>query len=154
MKTVVKHFSSLSARELYDILRLRAEVFVVEQNCPYQDLDGRDLDAWHVCLYNDGGDIVATSRVFMLDRVNAQIGRVVTSLSVRGTGVGAMLMRESVRVSAEHFPGAPIVIHAQSYATGFYARFGFRISSGQFLEDGIPHNEMTLDAGLGQEFSK
>ena len=141
MITHVKHFKDLTIEELYDILRLRAEVFVVEQDCPYQDLDGRDRNAWHVWL-EESGKAVACLRVFMFDELHSQIGRVVTSLDVRGKGAGRLIMEEGVKIAEEHFPDFPILIHAQAYATGFYEKFGFRISSDAFLEDGIPHHEM------------
>lgn len=132
----------MSAEELYGILQLRSQVFVVEQNCPYQDLDDKDRDAWHCCAMDDEGNVIGTSRVFMYDEQYVQIGRVVTAESVRGTGIGEMIMDASIRLAAEKFGNAPIMIHAQSYASGFYEKFGFRISSEEFLEDGIPHREM------------
>ena len=135
------HYSELSTEQLYTILRLRAEVFVVEQDCPYQDLDCRDQNAWHVWLEQDG-EVLGCLRVFKFDEIHSQIGRVVTSLKLRGKGYGAMLMKRGVEVAEEKFPGAPILIHAQAYASGFYAKFGFEVSSGEFLEDGIPHVEM------------
>ncbi len=137
----ISRFSDLTLNELYSILRLRAEVFVVEQDCPYQDLDNRDSDSYQVWAEEDG-ETVACLRVFMYDGTYAQIGRVVTSLKVRGTGLGLELMKTGIRVVEEHFENAPILIHAQAYATGFYEKVGFRISSEQFLEDGIPHYEM------------
>lgn len=140
-----KYYSDLTTDELYDILKLRAEVFVVEQDCPYQDLDDKDRDAWHIWL-EDNGSVLACLRVFKYDERYSQIGRVVTSLKVRGTGAGRIMMEEGVRVADEKYPGFPIMIHAQSYATGFYEKFGFKISSEPFLEDGIPHNEMIRKA--------
>ncbi len=134
-------FRDLTTDELYAILRLRAEVFVVEQDCPYQDLDGRDPDSYQVWA-EEGGEVLACLRAFMYDGTYAQIGRVVTSRSIRGTGWGERLMNVGIDIVREHFGNAPILIHAQAYATGFYEKFGFRISSDQFLEDGIPHYEM------------
>lgn len=140
------HFSSLSADELYGILRLRAEVFVVEQDCPYQDLDDRDRDSYQVWA-TDGGETVGCLRVFMYDSTYAQIGRVVTSRKIRGEGWGLEMMKTGIRIVKEHYGDAPILIHAQSYATGFYEKLGFRISSEEFLEDGIPHYGMIRPAG-------
>ena len=141
MTIKVSHFSQLSPDELYGILRLRAEVFVVEQDCPYQDLDDRDRDSYQVWA-EDGGGIVGCLRVFMYDGTYAQIGRVVTSQKIRGKGWGLETMKVGIEVVKEHFGNAPILIHAQAYATGFYEKVGFRVSSEQFLEDGIPHYEM------------
>lgn len=137
----ISKFSDLTLNELYGILRLRAEVFVVEQDCPYQDLDNRDIDSYQVWAEEDG-ETVACLRVFMYDDTYAQIGRVVTSMKVRGTGLGLEMMNAGIKVVEEHFGNAPILIHAQAYATGFYEKVGFRISSEPFLEDGIPHHEM------------
>ena len=136
-----KHFRELAPDELYGILRLRSEVFVVEQDCVYQDLDDRDQDAWHLWLEEDG-EIVACLRVFRLDEEHSQIGRVVTSMKVRGTGAGKQMMLEGIAVAGKYFPGLPVLIHAQEYAKGFYEKCGFRVSSEPFDEDGIPHVEM------------
>lgn len=141
----VSRFSLLKPEELYGILRLRAEVFVVEQNCPYQDLDDRDKDSYQVWA-EDNGEVVGCLRVFMYDGTYAQIGRVVTSQKIRGKGWGLEMMKIGIRTVREHFGNVPILIHAQAYATGFYEKAGFRISSGQFLEDGIPHYEMIRPA--------
>lgn len=145
MTVHTKYFTDLTTSELYGILKLRAEVFVVEQDCPYQDLDGKDLKAWHIWIEEDG-EVLACLRVFQYDETYSQIGRVVTSMKVRSTGTGRMIMEEGVRLADEKYPGFPIMIHAQSYAAGFYEKFGFKISSEQFLEDGIPHNEMIRKA--------
>lgn len=144
MQIFIKHFSDISAQELYNILRLRSEVFVVEQDCVYQDLDDRDQDAWHVWIEDDGGEVVACLRVFRFDDGHSQIGRVVNSMKVRGTGVGKSVMLKGIEVAKEHFPELPILIHAQQYAKGFYEKCGFEVSSEPFDEDGIPHVEMLL----------
>lgn len=138
-------FSSLKPDELYAILRLRAEVFVVEQNCPYQDLDNRDPDSFQIWA-EENGEVVGCLRVFMYDNSYAQIGRVVTSQKIRGKGWGLEMMKVGIRTVREHFGDVPIMIHAQAYAVGFYEKVGFRISSEQFLEDGIPHYEMIRPA--------
>ena len=146
MEIISKHFDDLTREELYGILQLRAEVFVVEQDCPYQDLDGNDLNAVHVWA-QDEGKIVGCLRVFLKEDGNATIGRVVTSLGVRGTGLGFALMREGIKLCWNLYGDTPIVIHAQSYAVGFYEKCGFHVSSDEFPEDGIPHREMTLQLG-------
>ena len=144
MHLFVKHFSELSSLELYKILSLRSEVFVVEQDCVYQDPDNRDQDAWHVWIEDGRGDVVACLRVFWFDEGHSQIGRVANSMKVRGTGVGKCIMLKGIEVAKEHFPDIPILIHAQQYASGFYEKCGFEVSSEPFDEDGIPHVEMLL----------
>lgn len=150
MTIITRKFNDLTTNELYDILRLRAEVFVVEQDCPYQDLDDRDRDAYHVWAETDG-EVVGCLRVFMYDGTYAQIGRVVTSRKIRGKGWGMEMMKAGIHIVKEHYGNAPILIHAQAYATGFYEKLGFRISSEPFLEDGIPHYEMIRTADIGQQ---
>ena len=140
---LTKSFCELSLDELYDILLLRAEVFVVEQDCPYQDLDGNDRQAVHVFAVQEA-EIVACLRVFLKDDGNATIGRVVTSKKVRGTGLGKTLMLEGVECARNLYPGRKCIIHAQCYAIGFYEKCGFAVCSEEFLEDGIPHKEMML----------
>ena len=140
---IKKHYAALSLEELYEILRLRAEVFVVEQDCPYQDLDGNDKNALHIFALQ-GKEVVACLRVFMKADGNATIGRVVTAKSVRGTGLGKVIMTEAVASAKAMYPGCRCVIHAQCYAIGFYEKCGFQICSEQFLEDGIPHKEMEI----------
>ena len=138
----VNSFSELTNEDLYGILRLRAEVFVVEQDCPYQDLDGNDLKATHLFVL-ENSEVVACLRVFLKEDGNATIGRVVTAGKVRGTGLGKKMMLEGIGISKRLFGRTPIVIHAQCQARGFYEKCGFVVSSGKFLEDGIPHVEMT-----------
>lgn len=141
--TVIKRFEQLSATELYDILRARAEVFVVEQSCVYQDLDGIDRDAFHVYSEN-GGSLDAYLRIFMKDPSSrtAQIGRVLTLK--RGCGLGLSILLEGIRAAKEILHADKVYIEAQVYATGFYEKAGFRTVSEEFLEDGIPHVAMTL----------
>ena len=138
MEGVVKKFKQLTAEELYEILRVRAEVFVVEQNCAYQDLDGVDLDAYHVYL-KDNGEIVAYLRVVdkgkRLDEVS--IGRVISLR--RRCGLGSELMRLGLCVAKEKFGADIVKVGAQVYAKPFYESVGFQQVSGEYLEDGIPH---------------
>ena len=144
MQLVIKHFNELTADELYDILAARAEVFVVEQNCAYQDLDGIDKNAYHV-YYKEDGKIVAYLRVIdkgeRLDEVS--IGRVI-SLK-RRCGLGSALMREGLRVAKEKFGATKVKIGAQLYAKPFYESVGFKQISGEYLEDGIPHIYMLYE---------
>ena len=137
-----KWFGELTAGELYEILRSRSEIFVVEQQCIYQDLDGMDQNALHVFCEEDGR-VTACLRVFRKDEETVQMGRVLT-LKHR-TGLGSELLKRGIREIREQMKPRRIYIEAQTYATGFYEREGFRISSDEFLEDGIPHVKMILD---------
>lgn len=139
METVVKKFNELNNYEIYEILRLRSSVFVVEQNCVYLDLDGVDLDAYHVYL-KDGDEIVAYLRVIdkgkRLDEVS--IGRVISLY--RRKGLGTKVMKQGIRVAKEKFGAQTIKIGAQVYAVPFYEQVGFKvIPNGEYVEDGQPH---------------
>jgi ElaA protein len=141
-------FAELSTTELYGILKLRQEVFVVEQNCPYLDADGLDGDASHlfaVAVAGDGGEaVVACARLFApgVREVPAVIGRVVSAASVRRTGAGRELMRRAIETLARAHGPAPIRIGAQKYLEKFYGSFGFVRDGEDYLEDGIPHLHM------------
>lgn len=140
-------FSELSAAQLYEILALRLAVFVVEQNCPYQDCDGNDHQAWHLMGRNDQGELVAYTRLFPAGIVYpdyASIGRVVSATLVRGTGAGKELMRKSIEMTHFLFGPGPVKIGAQSYLLRFYESFGFVSTGEEYLEDGIPHTKMVL----------
>lgn len=145
MQTVVKKFEDLSNLELYEILRLRAEIFVVEQNCVYQDLDNIDQEAWHVYL-KDEGKIVAYLRVIEKGkRLNeVSIGRVVSAR--RREGLGTKVMLEGIRVAKEKYGASKIKIGAQAWAKPFYESLGFVQISEPYLEDGIPHIYMLYGA--------
>lgn len=136
-----KYFDELSTKELYEILRARAEIFVVEQNCVYQDLDGIDYESLHV-FAEEGGKVTAYLRAFYKDEDTVQMGRVLTLR--HGEGLGGKLLREGIAQIRARMRPAKICIDAQCYATGFYEREGFRICSEEFLEDGIPHVQMVL----------
>lgn len=140
MKFDFKKFSDLSPDELYDILQLRSEIFVVEQNCVYNDLDGLDKDAVHQFLKKDG-EIVAYSRLLKPGTRFSEysIGRVVVKQSERGTGLGIKMMEEAKRYIINELGAAKIKISAQSYLQRFYENLGFEIITEMYLEDGIPH---------------
>ena len=144
MSVVVKQFNQLTVEELYEIIKLRVEVFVVEQNCPYQDLDEIDKEAYHVYIREEG-KMVAYLRVIdkekRLDEVS--IGRVI-SLK-RRQGLGTRLMLEGIKVAKEKFGAKRIKIGAQCYAKPFYEGCGFKQISGEYLEDGIPHIYMLYE---------
>lgn len=137
-----KLFRELTVDELYELLRARAEVFVVEQDCVYQDLDGDDQVSVHLWL-TDGGKVVALCRVCPAGThmEEVSIGRVITT--ERGKGYGKRIMLEGIKVAQEHFNAKRIDIEAQEYARGFYEQVGFRQSSEPFILDGIPHIRMT-----------
>ena len=137
----VKTFDQLTTRELYEILKTRAAVFIVEQNCAYQDLDDIDFKSTHLMLYSDG-ELVAYSRVFKDDESDLwHIGRVLTTQ--RNKHFGLRIMEEAIRVAKE-MDAQLIEIEAQSYAIGFYEQLGFEVSSDEFLLDGILHRRMLL----------
>lgn len=142
-----KPFHSLSVDELYAILALRSEVFIVEQNCPYQDLDGRDPLSVHVMGYNESGTLVSYCRILPPDLAYpgySSIGRVITSMTVRGTGEGKKLMEYAIALTKHHHPDVAIKISAQSYALPFYEALGFVATGSEYLEDDIPHRAMVL----------
>ena len=147
MKFTCKKFEKLSVYELYDIMALRAEVFVVEQNCPYQDADGKDLDGWHLLGHNTEGGLVAYTRLLpkgVSYENYASIGRVVNSPKVRGTGAGKILMEKSIEEMKRLFPNDGVKIGAQSYLLKFYESLGFESTGEEYLEDNIPHTSMVL----------
>jgi ElaA protein len=143
---VLKDFHSLTPDELYSILQLRTEVFVVEQNCVFQDLDNKDQGSYHLMFYSDN-KLEAYARLLPagVTYPEISIGRVVTSSRVRGSGVGRKLMNESIHLCYELFGKAPIKIGAQLYAKKFYEQLGFSQCGPIYLEDGIEHILMIKD---------
>lgn len=143
MKWVLKHFKELEVDELYKILRLRNEVFIVEQNCPYQDCDNKDKDAYHLYLENDKR-IVTYVRILKkgVSYKEASIGRVVCSIDYRGSGIAKECMEKAIEFIEEALGESNIRISAQEYAKGFYEKLGFKKVSDIYLEDDIPHIEM------------
>ena len=143
------HFDDLSPREVHDIYRARIEVFVLEQNCPFQDVDGVDPHCWHLLGTSMKGsdpfiELVAYSRLVPAGVKFAEpsIGRVLTTAAARGTGAGRKLMAESLVQAAKLWPGQAIRIGAQARLEKFYNDFGFEKASDMYMEDGIPHIEM------------
>ena len=143
VRWVIKQYDKLLVEELYALLQLRSEVFVVEQDCVYQDVDGKDQKAIHVMGFSDDR-LVGYTRVFAagdyFDR--ASIGRVVTSSKARGSGIGHSLMKESIKAVEGLSSGTDIEISAQSYLEKFYNSHGFKSFGEGYLEDGIPHIRM------------
>lgn len=144
MTWIEKTFDELSVAELYALLHLRSEVFVVEQQCPYQDIDGEDPKAVHLLGYDPEGRLVAYSRLFApgIKCEMASIGRVVTSEQARGKGLGRELMERAMTAVAARFGRQPIKVWAQEYLQQFYTSLGFRQSSDSYMWDNIPHIEM------------
>ena len=140
-----KKFDDLTPAELYAIIRLRNEVFVVEQNCVFQDADNKDQGSWHLMGMKDN-DLVAYTRLLPagLAYTEASIGRVINSSIVRGTGVGKELMQRSIQELYQLWGKQPIRIGAQLYLKKFYESFGFQHTSEIYLEDDIEHIEMLL----------
>jgi ElaA protein len=138
--------AELAAVTVYEILRLRVDVFVVEQQCPYPELDGRDLEPGTRWLWaTDGGEVVATLRILREDARTARIGRVATARSARSAGIATVLMRHALDVlDADPVSGDSIdvVLDAQTPLAGWYQRFGFELAGSEFEEDGISHLPM------------
>ena len=145
MKTT-KTFSELETEELYQILRLRSEVFVVEQDCIYQDIDNKDQNAIHL-YYVDNDEIVAYTRIFKAGDYyeNPSIGRVVVSKKERGKDLGKKIMIDSIEYIKQNIKGEKIELSAQKYLDKFYKDLGFYKIEEDYLEDGIPHQRMIFD---------
>ncbi|WP_127140360.1 GNAT family N-acetyltransferase [Flagellimonas marinaquae] len=143
MQVFIKTFDELNIHQLYQILRLRSEVFVVEQDCVYQDVDNKDQKALHIMGMKDG-QVVAYTRVFKPGDYfdNVSIGRVVVSQEQRQYGLGKQIMLASLAAIDQRFPDKPIEISAQSYLLKFYTDLGFSAFGEEYLEDGIPHRRM------------
>jgi len=146
IKTVVKEFNQLTARELYFALQLRSEVFVVEQNCVYQDLDGKDFKALHIMGFKND-ELVAYTRIFRPNDYfeEASIGRVVVKENHRKYNYGADIMMASIQAIKEHFNQTKIILSAQTYLIRFYNDLGFYEVGETYLEDDIPHIKMVKD---------
>lgn len=147
MKYVIKcvPFYELSLDELYAIMILRQEVFVVEQNCPFVDADGKDQLAWHLMVLDENSKLAAYTRLFdknVYYKGYTSIGRVVTSSKARGGGIGKFLMQKSIEKTIELFGNEPIRIGAQSYLIKFYQSLGFELTGHDYVEDGIDHTYM------------
>ena len=143
----IKKFDELTVYELYAILQLRSEVFVVEQNCVYHDPDGKDQYAWHLMGIEDG-NLIAYTRLFDagITYNEPAIGRVVTSSLKRKGGLGRELMERSIEQCEKLFGKKSITLGAQLYLKKFYESLGFIVSGEEYIEDGIPHVTMTRKA--------
>ena len=147
MKTYIKKFEELSVDEIYNILKLRSSVFVVEQNCVYQDLDDKDKQAIHLFTEQDQ-EIIAYTRIFQKGDYypeNPSIGRVVVSKKERGKEIGKSIMKESILYIKNNHNSKIIELSAQKYLDKFYKELGFYRVGEDYLEDGIPHQRMLYD---------
>ncbi len=145
MNVAIKHFKDLTSEELYDIMVLRQEVFVVEQDCPYLDADGKDKIGWHVMINDESDQLMAYTRLLSPGtsyEKYSSIGRVVSSGIGRGKGYGKAVMEASIDAIKELFPNYSIKISAQCYLLKFYNDLGFEKVGEEYLEDGIPHMGM------------
>ena len=145
MKLVIKPWEQLSRREINDIFSLRSEVFIVEQECAYQDVDGKDEIADHVMLHIDN-ELVGYSRVFPKNTYfkEASFGRTVVKKTHRGKGYGHVSVKESLKY-LKNKKERPIKISAQSYLKKFYLSHGFIARGDEYLEDNIPHTAMFFE---------
>ena len=135
-----KKFTELTTKEFFEIVKLRIAVFVVEQNCPYQEVDDADEQAWHTWL-QEGSEIVGYTRI--IDKGDTvTFGRVLINPVYRGKKLGNKLLEETLKVIKDNYPERPIIIGAQAHLTDFYGAFGFEEISEVYLEDDIPHVDM------------
>ena len=139
-KVEILRFNQLPVGLLYQILKLRVDVFVVEQNCPYPELDDKDEGALHV--YLPAGNQVAAYLRIITNEPNIRIGRVVTNPHFRGKGLASLLMQKAMAYILQHHANQSIILSAQEHLQNFYGRFGFAPVSDSYLEDGIPHVDM------------
>jgi ElaA protein len=137
----VKAFAELTTKEFYEIAKQRVAVFVVEQQCPYQEIDEIDEVAWHTWL-EEAGQLVGYTRIYELEAA-VSFGRVLIHQDYRRQQLGKKLVAATIAEIEQRFPGKPIVIGGQAYLKAFYESFGFEVTSDLYLEDDIPHYEMT-----------
>ncbi|MCF6360382.1 MAG: GNAT family N-acetyltransferase [Cyclobacteriaceae bacterium] len=144
MNYIIKIFDSLTLTELYSILKLRVDVFVVEQNCPYPELDGEDEEAIHLFIEDDG-EIASYLRI-IINQPKTRVGRVVTHKNSRGKNLSSKLMQEAMVYISKHFSNKIVMLSAQEHLQQFYSKFGFSPVSEVYLEDGIPHVDMEFNS--------
>ena len=142
MKITVKSFDELTNREILKIIKARIDIFVIEQNCHYQDIDGIDERAYHAFMEDENGVLKAYLRFYDYDENTAKIGRVLTT--ERGKGYGSQILEAGIEAVKKYTDKSAIYVESQSYATGFYEKAGFKIISDEFLDVGIPHKGMIL----------
>ncbi len=145
MSWTTAHFDDFTSRELYAVMRLRQEVFVVEQNCVYPDLDGLDLDGMHI-LYREDGELLAYLRCLKpgVSYPQSSLGRIVVAPSGRGRDLGRELVKRGINYNLQTWPDSDIRIGAQAYLEKFYRSLGFVADGQPYMEDGIEHIHMNL----------
>lgn len=146
MELKIKEFSELSIQELYKIIETRINVFVIEQNCPYQECDNKDQKSFHL-YYQIEAEIAAYLRIIPagISYPEVSIGRVLVKSEYRRKGLGHKLMEEALVFIKNNFDSEAIRISAQEYVLDFYQELGFEVISERYLEDGIPHFEMICE---------
>lgn len=137
-------FQAIDTETFYRIAALRINIFVIEQDCPYEELDGWDLTSYHIYAKDESGRVVATARILAPHTVYeyCSIGRVVVDKSMRGAGIGRILMKKCLSVTSQLYPGQVVKIAAQQYLERFYSSLGFISKGKDYLWDGIPHVDM------------
>lgn len=147
MQVEIKHYNEITLNEFHDLIALRIEVFVIEQDCPYQELDGKDKMAYHLILRNVEGVIIGTTRILPkgISYSEIAIGRVVVAENFRYLKLGHLLMEKSIAFIEEKFGKQDIRLSAQTHLVNYYATHGFTSTGKEYLEDGIPHTEMLLN---------
>lgn len=140
----VKHYPELTTNEFHDIIALRLKAFVVEQNCSYLDLDGKDKKCYHLICRDGFGKVVATARILPpgISYSEVSIGRVVLDQEIRGKGIGHQLMEQSMKFINDEFGAVPVRISAQKHLENYYNSHNFFSTGKEYLEDDIPHVEM------------
>jgi ElaA protein len=140
----VKYYPELTTNEFHDIIALRLKAFVVEQNCSYLDLDGKDKKCYHLICRDGFGKVVATARILPpgISYTEVSIGRVVLDQEIRGKGIGHQLMEQSMKFINDEFGAVPVRISAQKHLENYYKTHNFISTGKEYLEDEIPHVEM------------
>ncbi|MGA0941478.1 MAG: GNAT family N-acetyltransferase [Flavobacteriaceae bacterium] len=140
---ICKTFDELTKKELYELLRARQEVFIIEQDCNYLDLDRTDYSAYHIYELDESDSICCYARIYE-DEAESHIGRVLTPSTLRRKGHGIRLMQEAITQCKAIYGTKDIVISAQEYLLAFYGGFGFVVEGGRYFEDNLPHFKMRL----------
>lgn len=143
MKSVYKSFSKLTTNELYQILKLRQDVFIIEQDCIYGDIDGNDSKAYHLLFLKDD-TVIAYLRIFApgVKVKEVSMGRIIVSKDFRGTGLGKTLIEKGIELCTNHYPDTDIRIEAQAALMSYYNQYGFKEEGEVYLWDGIDHIQM------------
>ena len=144
----VAHYSQLNIDHFHDIIALRIKIFVIEQDCPYQDLDGKDKVGYHLFYTNNKDEVVAATRILPqnISYAEVSIGRVVVDKDYRGLGLGDLIMKESMNFVQAEFGQVNIRLSAQKHLENYYGKHGFASTGKEYLEDGIPHVEMLYES--------